>query len=202
MLKAQVGAEGVDREVEGQVAVMETRRGRIRRVDLVPSDVPADPVAVEAIGAADQVVLAPGSLYTSLLPVLMVPEIRTAVDTTQAQVVQVGNLAAADPRDRGARRRRPPAARCWSTAPASTCSCTAEDGRLDVDEAAVEALGVRARPDADVGPRDTGPRSGAAGGGARRSPLMQPSTARSTVDPRNASSRSERSTGCRKVWVE
>ena len=83
MLKAQVAAADPARpdeaeEVEGQVAVMQTR-ARIRRVELVPSDVPADPVALAAIEAADQVLLAPGSLFTSVLPVLMVPEIRAAV---------------------------------------------------------------------------------------------------------------------------
>jgi uncharacterized cofD-like protein len=94
VLKAQVdGDDGVvPREVEGQVAVMH-HRGRIRRVELVPGDVAADPVAVDAIRDADQVVLAPGSLFTSLLPVLVVPEIRRAVAETRAQVVQVGNLA-------------------------------------------------------------------------------------------------------------
>ena len=141
VLKAQVGAEGVDREVEGQVAVMETR-ARIRRVDLVPSDVPADPVAVEAIAAADQVVLAPGSLYTSLLPVLMVPEIRTAVDTTQAQVVQIGNLAAQIPETEGLDGVDHLRAVLEHGARVDVL-VSAEDGRLDVDEAAVEALGVR-----------------------------------------------------------
>jgi uncharacterized cofD-like protein len=142
VLKAQVGAEGVDEEVEGQVAVMETR-ARIRRVDLVPSDVPADPVAVEAIAGADQVVLAPGSLFTSLLPVLMVPEIRAAVDTTQAQVVQIGNLAAQIPETEGLDGVDHLRAVLEHGARVDVL-VSAEDGRLDVDEAAVEALGVRA----------------------------------------------------------
>jgi uncharacterized cofD-like protein len=141
VLKAQVGAEGVDQEIEGQVAVMETR-ARIRRVELVPSDVPADPVAVAAIAAADQVVLAPGSLYTSLLPVLMVPEIRTAVDTTQAHVVQIGNLAPQIPETEGLDGVDHLRAVLEHGARVDVL-LTAEDGRLDVDETAVEALGVR-----------------------------------------------------------
>jgi uncharacterized cofD-like protein len=100
VLKAHVDGGGVDREVEGQVAVMHDR-GRIRRVGLVPGDVPADPVAVAAILGADQVVIAPGSLFTSVLPVLLVPEIRDAVETTSAQVVQVGNLAPQIPETEG-----------------------------------------------------------------------------------------------------
>jgi uncharacterized cofD-like protein len=106
VLKAHVEGGGVgglgveDREVEGQVAVMQDR-GRIRRVELVPSDVPADPVAVDALREADQIVLAPGSLFTSLLPVLVVPEIRRAVDESRGQVVQIGNLAPQVPETEG-----------------------------------------------------------------------------------------------------
>jgi uncharacterized cofD-like protein len=102
VLKAQVdGDDGViPREVEGQVAVMH-HHGRIRRVELVPGDVAADPEAVDAIRHADQVVLAPGSLFTSLLPVLVVPEIRRAVVDTRAQVVQVGNLTPQVPETEG-----------------------------------------------------------------------------------------------------
>jgi len=79
------------RSVEGQVAVA-TSPGRIRRVGLVPADAAAHPDAVTAIEAADQVVLAPGSLYTSLLPVLCVSGIREALARTSARVVQVANL--------------------------------------------------------------------------------------------------------------
>ena len=86
VLKAEVG----EQEVEGQVAVQNSRG--IRRVELVPSDAPASPDAVAAIAAADQVVLAPGSLYTSLLPVLCVPGLRDAIGATPARVVQVANL--------------------------------------------------------------------------------------------------------------
>jgi uncharacterized cofD-like protein len=106
VLKAHVDGDGAargdvtGREVEGQVAVMH-EPGRIRRVELVPGDVPADPVAVAAIRAADQVVLAPGSLFTSVLPVLAVAEIRDAVASTSGQVVQVGNLAPQVPETEG-----------------------------------------------------------------------------------------------------
>jgi uncharacterized cofD-like protein len=98
-LKAEVGpvaawedggpAPGVA-EVAGQVAVANSRD--IRRVGLVPADAAAPPAAVAAIEAADQVVLAPGSLYTSILPVVCVPALRAALATTTARVVQVANL--------------------------------------------------------------------------------------------------------------
>ena len=79
-----------DGQIEGQVAVANSRG--IRRVELVPPDVEATPDAVAAIAAADQVVYAPGSLYTSVMPVVSVHGIRAAVVATRAQVVQVANL--------------------------------------------------------------------------------------------------------------
>jgi uncharacterized cofD-like protein len=87
VLKADVEGEAV----EGQVAVA-TSAGRIRRISLVPDDADARPEAIAAIAAADQVVLAPGSLYTSLLPVLCVRQLRDAVAEAQGQVVQAANL--------------------------------------------------------------------------------------------------------------
>ena len=93
VLKAHLGEErvGEERVVEGQVAVGATT-GRIRRVELVPADAPAHPDVLAALAEADQVVLAPGSLYTSLLPVLAVAELRRAVAATPGVVVQVCNL--------------------------------------------------------------------------------------------------------------
>jgi uncharacterized cofD-like protein len=87
VLKADVEGEAV----EGQVAVASSA-GRIRRIGLVPDDADAPADAVAAIAVADQVVLAPGSLYTSLLPVLCVRQLREAVSGAQGQVVQVANL--------------------------------------------------------------------------------------------------------------
>jgi uncharacterized cofD-like protein len=91
VLKAQIDTPDVDGgTVEGQVAVANS--SGIRRVELVPADVAATPAAVDAIRSADQVVYAPGSLYTSLLPVVCVRELRDAVAVTGARVVQVANL--------------------------------------------------------------------------------------------------------------
>jgi uncharacterized cofD-like protein len=91
VLKAELDtSDQVGETVEGQVAVANSRD--IRRVELVPADVAATPDAVEAILAADQVVYAPGSLYTSVLPVLCVDGLREAIAATSAQVVQVANL--------------------------------------------------------------------------------------------------------------
>jgi len=87
VLKADVEGEAV----EGQVAVQNSA-GRKRRVELVPEDAAASPDAIAAIERADQVILAPGSLYTSLLPVLCVRDLRAAVGAAPGRVVQVANL--------------------------------------------------------------------------------------------------------------
>lgn len=77
-------------DVSGQVAVAET--SQVARVWIQPEDPPATPGAVEAILAADLVVLGPGSLYTSLIPNLLVGEVASAVGDCPAPVVLVGNL--------------------------------------------------------------------------------------------------------------
>jgi uncharacterized cofD-like protein len=87
VLKADVEGEAV----EGQVAVQNSA-GRKRRVELVPEDAAASPDAIAAIEQADQVILAPGSRYTSLLPVLCVRDLRAAVGAAPGRVVQVANL--------------------------------------------------------------------------------------------------------------
>lgn len=96
VLKADIDGAAV----EGQVAV-QNARGRIRRVEIVPGDAPACPDALAAIARADQVVLAPGSLYTSLLPVLCVAALRRALVEGSASVVQVCNLQAQTPETAG-----------------------------------------------------------------------------------------------------
>jgi len=65
----------------------------IRRVFIEPDGPPAYPEAVSAILDADLVVLGPGSLYTSVLPNLLVPGIAAALKATAAPVVYVGNVA-------------------------------------------------------------------------------------------------------------
>ena len=64
--------------VRGQVAVA-TTPGPGRVVRLVPADPPACPEAVDAVHDADWVVLGPGSWFTSVLPHLLVPELREAL---------------------------------------------------------------------------------------------------------------------------
>jgi uncharacterized cofD-like protein len=79
-------------EVRGQVAVA-TASGRVEQVTLVPADPPACPEAVKAVTDADWVVLGPGSWFTSVIPHLLVPDLRRAVERTAAKKVVVLNLA-------------------------------------------------------------------------------------------------------------
>src|SRR5215469_4102321 len=78
--------------VRGQVACA-TTTGRVRSVSLIPADPPACPEAVQAIGAADWVVLGPGSWFTSVLPHLLVPELAAALVGTRARRLVALNLA-------------------------------------------------------------------------------------------------------------
>jgi len=77
--------------VRGQAEVA-VARGRIRRVWLEPADPPACAAAVAAIRTADWVVLGPGSWFTSVLPHLLVPELRDAVTDGPARVLLALNL--------------------------------------------------------------------------------------------------------------
>ncbi len=84
--------EGGVRRVAGESTITQTV-GTIERVYLEPDDVPAYPRAVRAILEADLVVAGPGSLYTSVLPNLLVREIAQAVAATRAIRVYVCNVA-------------------------------------------------------------------------------------------------------------
>jgi uncharacterized cofD-like protein len=78
--------------IRGQVAVASTP-GRVRRVWLRPEEPRACPQAVDAVRAADVLFLGPGSWFSSVLPHLLVPELRDAVIGSRARRVVVLNLA-------------------------------------------------------------------------------------------------------------
>lgn len=79
-------------EVEGQVNV--ARAGRITRVSIVPPDAAPPPEALAAVATADQLVLGPGSLFTSVLAVVAVSALREALADARAPLVYVCNLRA------------------------------------------------------------------------------------------------------------
>ena len=71
-------AETAGNEVLGQTNVSASRDA-ISRVSIVPPDAPVHPKVLAAIADADQIVIGPGSLFTSVLAVCVVPEIRDAL---------------------------------------------------------------------------------------------------------------------------
>jgi uncharacterized cofD-like protein len=99
VLPATVGPVSMTATVGGQRITGQTaiagagERDRIREVRLAPPDPDASADALDAIADADQIVIAPGSLYTSIVAVLCVPGIRAAIEVARGQVVQVANLA-------------------------------------------------------------------------------------------------------------
>jgi uncharacterized cofD-like protein len=80
------------RHVVGESAITHTN-GRIQRVSLAPSDVLAYPPALKAVFQSDLIVVGPGSLYTSILPNLLVPDLAQALYHAKAPIVYICNLA-------------------------------------------------------------------------------------------------------------
>ena len=67
--------------------------GQVRRLWLEPSDAPAFPPVIKAILNADMIVVGPGSLYTSLLPNLLVKDLLGAIHASRALKVYICNIA-------------------------------------------------------------------------------------------------------------
>jgi uncharacterized cofD-like protein len=78
-------------QLDGESAV--SRAHAIRRIWISPDDVQPSAEALAAITAADIVVIGPGSLFTSLLPPLLVAGMREALADTRASRVFVCNVA-------------------------------------------------------------------------------------------------------------
>ena len=137
--------------ITGQVTVQEATE-RIRRVRLAPPDAASPSSVTEAILGADQIVLAPGSLFTSLLPALCVSAVTAALMRAEAPVVQIVNLAAQVPETEGLDAKDHLRAVLDHGLRVNALVVDASS-RLQVDEAAIEQLGVRvvtadlARPD-------------------------------------------------------
>jgi uncharacterized cofD-like protein len=79
-------------QVKGESKITEAG-GKILRVLLEPSNAQAYPPTVAAILNADLIVVGPGSLYTSLLPNLLVSDLVDAMRSSRAEVFYVSNVA-------------------------------------------------------------------------------------------------------------
>ncbi len=76
---------------DGQSVI--TKSVGIERVWITPEDLPASEDALAAIADAELILIGPGSLYTSLLPSLLLPQIQEAIATSSALRVFVCNVA-------------------------------------------------------------------------------------------------------------
>jgi uncharacterized cofD-like protein len=92
-------AEADSGPVAGQVAV--SRADNIRSVSLVPANAQPPQLAVDRILAADQIVIGPGSLFTSLLAAAAVEGVAEAVAASKGQRVYVCNLRPQRPETAG-----------------------------------------------------------------------------------------------------
>jgi uncharacterized cofD-like protein len=81
---------------DGKRVQGETRISRshipVRKIELTPRRVRALPAAIEAIQQADLILMGPGSLYTSVIPNLLIPEIAHAIARSKAPRVYIANL--------------------------------------------------------------------------------------------------------------
>jgi uncharacterized cofD-like protein len=77
--------------VEGESKIPQIA-GCVRRVWLEPNDATAFPPVIQAILAADMIVIGPGSLYTSVLPNILVPDLLAAIRSSRAIKIFVCNV--------------------------------------------------------------------------------------------------------------
>jgi len=83
---------GKPKRISGESKITEAS-GIIKRVMLEPSSPAVYPEVIQAILSADIVIVGPGSLYTSILPNLLVKDITAAIKATQALKVFICNVA-------------------------------------------------------------------------------------------------------------
>ncbi len=78
---------------ESKISAFKKLQGcRIRRVRLIPENPPALPQTLEAIRAADLILLGPGSLYTSIIPNLLVDGVTREICASRALKIYICNI--------------------------------------------------------------------------------------------------------------
>ncbi|MFN9176740.1 MAG: uridine diphosphate-N-acetylglucosamine-binding protein YvcK [Synechocystis sp.] len=79
------------RYIEGESNIPEAH-GKIRRIGCFPEHPKALPAVVKAIKAADYIIIGPGSLYTSIIPNLLIPDIQTAIANATVPRIYICNV--------------------------------------------------------------------------------------------------------------
>lgn len=79
------------RRIEGESKIPKAQ-GKIVRIGCTPANPPALPKALQAIAEADLIIIGPGSLYTSIIPNLLVPEITRAIVNSKVPRLYVCNV--------------------------------------------------------------------------------------------------------------
>jgi uncharacterized cofD-like protein len=70
----------------------ERKNRKIDRIQLEPSHLTAPKAAIEAIQNAEIILVGPGSIYTSLIPPLLVPELKIAIKKSKAKLLYISNI--------------------------------------------------------------------------------------------------------------
>lgn len=79
------------RRIDGESSIPKAG-GKIVKIGCIPANPPAVPAAIKALKEADYIIIGPGSLYTSLIPNLLVPEIADAIAQTNAPRIYICNI--------------------------------------------------------------------------------------------------------------
>ncbi len=79
------------KRVRGETKISRSR-SPIRKLELIPRRVKPLTKAIEALQEADLILMGPGSLFTSVIPNLLIPEIARAISRSKAPRVYVANL--------------------------------------------------------------------------------------------------------------
>lgn len=79
------------RRIDGESRITKAH-GKIIKIGCTPANPPALPAAIAAIEEADLIIIGPGSLYTSVIPNLLVPEIAEAIAKSPVPKIYVCNI--------------------------------------------------------------------------------------------------------------
>jgi uncharacterized cofD-like protein len=80
------------KEIEGESRIRDEKDSPIDRIFLVPADCKATEESVQAIKEADAIILGPGSLYTSVMPNLLIEGIKNEIARSRATKIYICNI--------------------------------------------------------------------------------------------------------------